>query len=228
MTMTTVTTRIDRPSKNRPIGDAVGEFSVPRPAKSALYRKSAAAFRWLHIYLSMLSFAALMFFAFTGITLNHPTWFGANEQQVRDIEGSLPAGLISDEKVDELAIAEHLRATHRLQGRVTEFESGDLDCMVVFKAPGYSADVFLDRQSGAYTVTESMSGVVAVMNDLHKGRDSGKSWALVIDVSAILMILMSLSGFGLLFYLKKRRASGILASVAGTVALLLAWALLVP
>lgn len=228
MTMTTVTKRIDRPSITASASNVTSETPAPRPAKSTLYRKSAAAFRWLHIYLSMLSFAALMFFAFTGITLNHPTWFGASEQRVRDAEGILPAGLIGEDKVNELAIAEHLRATHRLQGRVTEFESGDLDCMVVFKAPGYSADVFLDRQSGAYTVTESVAGVVAVMNDLHKGRDSGKSWALVIDISAVLMILMSVSGFGLLFYLKKRRVSGIIASVAGTVALILAWALLVP
>jgi hypothetical protein len=57
----------------RPPGNATGEVPVSRPAKSALYRKSAAAFRGLHIYLSMLSFSALMFFAFTGITLNHPT-----------------------------------------------------------------------------------------------------------------------------------------------------------
>lgn len=199
-----------------------------RRKTSPLYRVSAAAFRWLHIYLSMLSFAGLLFFAVTGITLNHPTWFGASEQRVRDLEGQLPEVLLQAGLSDQLAIVEQLRAEHSLKGRVTEFERGDIDSMVVFKAPGYAADVFIDHDTGTYTVTETSSGLVAVMNDLHKGRDSGQGWSLVIDISAIVMILMSVSGFGLLFYLKKRRLTGVLTSVAGTIALLLAWALLVP
>jgi uncharacterized protein len=31
--------------------------------------------RWSHIYLSMVSFAILFFFAATGLTLNHQDWF---------------------------------------------------------------------------------------------------------------------------------------------------------
>jgi hypothetical protein len=50
----------------------------------------------------------------------------------------------------------------------------------------------------------------------------------VIDVSAGVMMLVSLSGFGLLFYLKKRRVSGVLAAVLGTVLFAAGWLLLVP
>ena len=31
--------------------------------------------RWLHVYLSMISLAVVLFFSVTGITLNHPDWF---------------------------------------------------------------------------------------------------------------------------------------------------------
>ena len=34
----------------------------------------AGIMRWLHIYLSMFGLAALLFFAVTGVTLNHPDW----------------------------------------------------------------------------------------------------------------------------------------------------------
>ncbi|MEL6109880.1 MAG: PepSY-associated TM helix domain-containing protein [Planctomycetota bacterium] len=188
-----------------------------------LYRASAAAFRWLHIYLSMLGFAALMFFSFTGITLNHPTWFGASEQSIEDRAGNLATELLA-EPVEKLVIAETIRAEHSLRGRVSEFEVDEYECFLVFKGPGYAADVFVDRESGKYTVSEITSGAMAVMNDLHKGRDSGAAWAVLIDVTAVLMMLLSLSGFGLLFYLKRRRVSGTLTAVVGTVALFAVWA----
>jgi hypothetical protein len=175
----------------------------------------------------MLSFAALMFFAFTGITLNHPTWFGAAEQSMRDEAGQLSTEMLGPD-VDRLLVAEQLRNSHHLRGQVTEFVIDEFECMLVYKGPGYSADVFVDRESGSYTLTEISSGPMAIMNDLHKGRDSGKQWAWVIDLSAGVMMLMSVAGFGLLFYLKKRRVSGVLTAVIGTIAFIAAWAIWVP
>ena len=202
------------------------------PRRRSWYAASAAAFRWLHIYLSMLGFASLMFFAFTGITLNHPAWLGGSKQSVRDSKGKVDKGLLGDpsqkRKVDKLEIAESLRSEQRLRGRVTEFRVDEFECMVVFKGPGYSADVFIDVETGAYTVTETSSSVMAVLNDLHKGRDSGVGWSWVIDVSAVLMMLISLSGFGLLFYIRRRRTTGLVTALIGTVVLFVAWAIWVP
>ena len=48
--------------------------------------------RWLHIYLSLFSFAALLFFAVTGLTLNHPTWLGGSDATSRTAQGQLPIG----------------------------------------------------------------------------------------------------------------------------------------
>ena len=60
-------------------------------------------------------------------------------------------------------------------------------------------------------------GFAAVMNDLHKGRDSGHAWSVVIDVSAIFMTFVSISGIMLLCFLQKRRFSGFVASAVGAV-----------
>ncbi len=201
---------------------------LPSRRQRSLYQSSAAWFRWIHIYVSMLSFAALFFFAATGITLNHPTWLGAGEQVLVDATGTLAMELAASADVDRLQVAESLREAHGLKGRVTEFQIDEYECMVVFKGPGYSADVFIDRESGKYTMTESTTNLVAVLNDLHKGRDSGLGWAWVIDISAVVMMVMSLSGFGLLFYLKKRRVTGVLTAVVGTLLLVVAWLIWVP
>lgn len=217
--MANETTEVAQPSKS--------SASPPPRRTPAWYRWSAAVIRWLHIYLSMLGFATLSFFAFTGITLNHPTWFGAAEQTVRDLSGEISPGLVEGE-VDKLAVAEEVRAKLGLRGRVTEFAVDDFECMLVFKSPGYAADVFVDRASGSYFGTETSSGAMAILNDLHKGRDSGLAWSWVIDVSAVLTLLLSISGFLLLLYLRRRRISGILTAVAGTVALVVVWYLWVP
>ena len=42
--------------------------------------------RWLHIYLSMVTFAILLFFAVTGLTVNHPEWF-ASQQKTAQYKG---------------------------------------------------------------------------------------------------------------------------------------------
>ncbi len=71
-------------------------------------------------------------------------------------------------------------------------------------------------------------GLVAVLNDLHKGRDTGKAWARVIDVSAVLMVLVSLTGLLLIFFLAKKRFSGLLVAVAGAILSYLAYLAWVP
>ncbi|MEM7785161.1 MAG: PepSY-associated TM helix domain-containing protein, partial [Planctomycetota bacterium] len=60
-----------------------------------LYTKSAAFFRWFHIYVSMVCFGTMIFFSLTGITLNHPTWFGASDFQIEDKSGQLPTELLA-------------------------------------------------------------------------------------------------------------------------------------
>jgi len=90
------------------------------------------------------------------------------------------------------------------------------ECLVSFKGPGYAADAFIDRESGRYRLTESYHGLIAVLNDLHKGRDSGAVWSVLIDVSAVLMTAISLTGLVLLFYLKLRRIPGVIVALVGT------------
>jgi len=197
--------------------------------------------RWLHIYVSLLGFTSLLFFAVTGITLNHPTWLGGDVQRVTDDAGTIPESVLPrrpldaeptttdgegadvNDGVDRLAVAEHLRAAHRLRGRVSEFRVDDAECMVLFRGPAYSADAYVDRATGKYTVTQTAMGPVALLNDLHKGRDSGDVWSIVIDVSGALMIVVSITGLVLVFYLRRRRRSGIIAAVIGTLILFAAY-----
>lgn len=193
-------------------------------------RHAAALARWLHIYLSMVSFAILLFFAVTGLTLNHAEWFTAGHEQTRHCQGTLTPEWVKapDDKVAKLEIAEFLRRSHSIRGTVGDFLIDESQCAISFKGPGYAADAFIDRATGGYELTETRLGLAAVANDLHKGRDSGPAWSLLIDVSAVLMTVVSLSGLVLLWFFRRRRAGGFAVAIVGGAVCYLIYRLLVP
>jgi uncharacterized protein len=201
-----------------------GPQVVPRPPQRQSYsplwkRRVANWSRWLHVYLSMVSFAILFFFAVTGLTLNHQDWF-AGQQRTRQFKGSMdPKWLRGSDTnaVDKLAIVERLRSRDKVSSAVSDFRLEDGQCSVSFKGPGYTAEVVINRATGAYDVTETRMGLAAVLNDLHKGRDSGRAWAWIIDASAVFMTFVSVSGIVLLLFLQKRRCSGLVAASVGAV-----------
>ena len=177
----------------------------------------------------MFSFGILFFFAVTGLTLNHQELFAGQQVTTQYKGGVDPKWLrAGSDGVAKLEIVEHLRKTHHITGAVSDFRIDDRQCEVSFKGPGYSADAFIDRATGKYDLTENRMGLVAILNDLHKGRDSGKPWGVVIDISAILLTLVSLTGLILIFFLFKRRTSGLLVLAAGVVLCYLAYAIWVP
>ena len=187
--------------------------------------------RWLHIYLSMVSFAIVLFFSVTGLTLNHPTWFGGDKQVETKYKGKLNVNWVNNPdttKIAKLEIVEFLRKTHNAKGFVSEIRIDDAEVSVSLKGPAYSCDAFIDRENGNYEVSEIRMGLVAVMNDLHKGRDSGSGWSWVIDVSAVFLILVSLSGLILLCFIKKKRVAGFITGVVGLLICYLIYAIFVP
>jgi len=186
--------------------------------------------RWLHIYLSMFSFIILLFFAVTGITLNHTEWF-ADQQKTTSMNGKLNLQWVSVKdtaRIAKLNIVEFLRNTHGIKGAVGEFSIDENQCTISFNGPGYTADAFVNREDGSYEVSETKTGIWGVLNDLHKGRDSGKTWGWLIDASAVLMVLVSMTGLIMLFFLKKKRVSGILIMVLGGLICYLVFRIFVP
>ena len=202
----------------------------PVALRAHLRRKTAVVARWLHIYLSMGSFAIVLFFAVTGLTLNHADWFSNQEKTVHAV-GQMPQNWLRPSghaDPAKLEIVERLRSANKLHGAVSDFRIDDDQVSVSFKAPGYSADVSIDRNTGRYDLIEVRNGFVAVINDLHKGRDSGKTWSWLIDLSAVLLTLVSLTGLLLLFFVYKRRTSGLVLAVAGTLLCYLVYLRFVP
>ncbi len=173
--------------------------------------------RWLHIYLSMISFAIVFFFAVTGLTLNHADKF-ANQLHTVQEKGKLNLSWINSAdtlKIAKLEIVEYLRKNNGIKAAMSDFRIDDAQIGVSFKGPGYAADAFINRQTGEYDLTKTSAGLIGIINDLHKGRDTGAGWSVFIDVSAILLTLVSLSGILLLLFIKRKRVSGFIVAACG-------------
>ncbi|OJU62887.1 MAG: peptidase [Armatimonadetes bacterium 55-13] len=177
--------------------------------------------RWLHIYTSMLSLLVVLFFAITGITLNHPDWVIGNVEAKAEVKGQLNKEWISGKEVNWLQVVEYLRKTHNVRGSAEDMRAEETEGSLSFRSPGYAADCFFDRDSGKYEMSIDSMGMMAVMNDLHRGKDSSKAWAWLIDLSGIFLALLSLTGLGILFYLKKLRRSALITAAVGIVLFLI-------
>ena len=173
--------------------------------------------RWLHIYVSMISFIIVLFFSITGLTLNHADYF-QKSSIITEEKGTVDTSWVIQQdtlKIKKLELVEFFRAKYKIKGAVQDFRIDDREISFSFKAPGFQADVFIEREDASYTLTITNQGIMGFVNDLHKGRDTGKVWLWIIDISAILMTLISLTGLILLLFLKKKRLSGIVLLIIG-------------
>jgi hypothetical protein len=174
----------------------------------------------------MVSFAILFFFAVTGLTLNHQDWFAGQPHTVV-YKGAINRAWLGS-NVAKLEIVERLRRAHGIKAGLGDLQIDDGQITVSFKGPGYTADAVVDRATGSYELTETRMGWGAVINDLHKGRDAGRVWGMLIDASAIFMTLVSVTGVVLICFLTKWRRSGLILLGAGAAVCCVLYLMFVP
>ncbi|MBE0368736.1 MULTISPECIES: PepSY-associated TM helix domain-containing protein [Pseudoalteromonas] len=163
--------------------------------------------RVIHVYVSMALLTLMVFFSITGVTLNHPEWFADNEAYVDELELQLPRSLLGVEHQGELI--KYLHQQSWFNGKRLTLERDEYELFISDKGPGAHLAITVDLESGDAFIEKTNYGMWAKLNDLHKGRNSGAVWRLVIDVSAILMILFSVTG--LVLALAQRRVNKTLA-----------------
>src|SRR5882724_4072347 len=93
-----------------------------KPGPSLWNRRVARISRWLHIYLSMVSFTIVLFFAITGLTLNHADKFG-DQLHTSQEKGQLNTAWVKTPdtaKIARLEIVEYLRTAHHIKGAMSD------------------------------------------------------------------------------------------------------------
>ncbi|CAN7610572.1 PepSY-associated TM helix domain-containing protein [Phenylobacterium sp. LjRoot225] len=192
-----------------------------RPAswKGEFYRQSRA---W-HGYLSAVAFLALTFFAVTGLLLNHPEWTpNKGERPTKDQTLTLPGDALSRARTAAdpgRALAAEIGQRARLLGAFQSGEIVDDQALVRLEGPRGSTDITVDMATGAAEVSVEPARLVDTLNDLHRGKNAGKVWKLVIDLTAVVVLALSVIGYLLFFSLRFRLRTSLLLTVASLLVL---------
>ena len=175
--------------------------------------------RWLHVYASMIAFVVILFFGATGLLLNHPTWLWGDEEVTTIVEGTLPESVVVDDgRIEFLSVSEFFRSEHGVGGEVTNFDQIGDEGSINYTGPGYGASARFDVGDLSYRITVREEGFVNAMRDLHTGSDSGSAWSLVIDLSAVFLVVVAVTGLAIQLLMKKRRTTALAWMAAGLVA----------
>jgi uncharacterized protein len=184
---------------------------LPPPAKKRHWKK---LLRLIHSYLSLFALLSFLFFGGTGFILNHDDWFGLDQVVKTEDEGEIPAKLC--EKPDKLAIVEQLRQDFQIHAPLHEFQVEELDLIVLFRKPGQSADVVINRDDGSLTIQKEISGTLGMLAEIHQGEGAGALGGLAIDATAIMLILTALTGLTIWFTIPLQRKLGFIALAVGS------------
>ena len=197
---------------------------------SAKAKQAFGFCRWLHIYISSALFSLLLFFCITGVTLNHPDWVSAQPAQLATLE--LPQMYSTVPIAQEFPLKQLQHYIEQQTGLANPrsidvaLDIGELTYDYPLPAGYAFVTVILEEQ--LIEIEHVEGGLIALLNDLHKGRHSGNIWAWVIDISAILMVLFTLTGIAILLQNAKHRRQAFWLLVIGTLTPLMIYLLAVP
>ncbi|MDR0183130.1 PepSY-associated TM helix domain-containing protein [Lysobacter arvi] len=165
-----------------------------------------------HWISSAICLVAMLLFSITGITLNHSAAIEAKpETLTRKVE--MPASVLR-------ALGTREDGTAPLPGTVSDWLNDVLPVSIGAQPAEWSADevylslprpggdawLSIDRSTGAVEYERTTRGVVAYLNDLHKGRNAGAAWRWFIDAFALASLVFCVTGLFLLqLHARQRR-----------------------
>jgi hypothetical protein len=177
------------------------DHAPKRSLRAALVRQ-ITLWHWMS---SGVCLGGMLLFTITGLTLNHAAEIPAEPKTTvreRTAPGAVRAAIGQEWKSN---------GRHRLPAPVAawvadEFgSSGDglgewseEEVYVSLPRPGGDAWLTIERGSGLAHYEMTSRGWIAYLNDLHKGRHTGRAWSLFIDVLAAACLIFTATGLVLL------------------------------
>src|SRR5215467_10805275 len=128
----------------------------------------------------MAGFTLALLFAVTGLTLNHQD-FGWTEPHVVTSSIAIDENLLSNP--EQAALEKYVREKLRIQSPVTDYHEDPDEIQMTFAVPGKRTVVTINRADSSGSVETEQRGLLAKLDDLHKGADTGRVWYWTIDLA---------------------------------------------
>lgn len=175
-----------------------------------------------HWISSAICLICMMLFAITGITLNHPQWFESEADTFEvngQLDNELQQHLSQMEAPSELPVVltDWLNQSidHDFDFKRSQFEWSSYEIYIQQPFAGGDRWMSLDLDTGEVLYSNTDRGLVAWLNDLHKGRNTSMVWIVFIDIFAIATLVFCITGLFLLQIHSKRRPSTWYITAAG-------------
>lgn len=177
--------------------------------RRSFWLKQLHQWHWISAAVSLIGMLA---FAITGITLNHASQIEAKPVVVSR-KATLPPDLLAllakgPEEGKRPLPAPFEPFLDKAVGAEVAGVEGEWSADEVYVAlarPGGDAWVSIDRETGAVEHEKTTRGVISLLNDLHKGRNSGKAWSWFIDIFAGACVIFTVTGLILLQFHARAR-----------------------
>jgi len=177
--------------------------------RRSFWLKQLHQWHWISAALSLIG---MLLFAITGVTLNHagqiegkPVVVSRKATLPPDLKALLAKGPEEGKRPLPVQLEPFLDKAigADVAGREGEWSADEV--YVALARPGGDAWVSIDRETGAVEHEKTTRGVVSLLNDLHKGRNSGKAWGWFIDIFAAACVIFTVTGLILLQFHARAR-----------------------
>ena len=163
--------------------------------------------RTWHGYLSAFAFLILIFFAATGILLNHPTWSQAKPPILTQAYVTLTPAQIALLKTSpnygpelKTIAASHLK----LEGQMINAQRDGEEVLIRLQGIRGGSLVTADLATGKTRIDVDRQYALAIIDELHRTERAGPVWQAFVDFTGILLIAVALLGYGLFLTLRFR------------------------
>ncbi|MCB5161075.1 PepSY-associated TM helix domain-containing protein [Marinomonas algarum] len=160
--------------------------------------------RWLHIYSAAPVLLLMLFFAGTGLLLNHSNW-AAGEIKNTDQRLTLPNSLTTldwrlDPGITALSMFHWLDQAHQIRGVDFSFEWEEEEQLLLLYLDGPQGNYAIEAyyEEGIAEVYKTQLPFITMLNNLHRNKHVSGLWRWLSDIAAVCMALFCLSGFWLL------------------------------
>lgn len=180
-------------------GAPVAEAPLAAATLRAAWLRILTKWHWIS---SALSLVGMLFFAATGITLNHADVLESATSQVTRQEAPLPADVMraldgAEESSPEAlppSLEAWLAENWRMAVSPKSIEWSSDEVFVDLKRPGVDASLSVDRRHATIRYEAIDRGWIAWLNELHRGRNAGPVWHVFITVFGIACVIFSVTG----------------------------------
>ena len=163
--------------------------------------------RTWHGYLSAFAFLILIFFAATGILLNHPTWSQAKPPILSQAYITLTPDQITRLKTnpDYGPELQRIAAGHlKLEGQMINAQRDGEEVLIRLQGIRGGSLVTADLTNGKTRIDVDRQYFLAIIDELHRTERAGPVWQAFVDFTGVLLIAVAVLGYGLFLMLRFR------------------------